>query len=231
MSESQSSKSSTHYLLSEFISDPKNMHSVDRSWDDLSLAYTEHYNLYSGRKMKRKELSFHNQVKLLAYLLLYMKNEISGDNLEIGVWKGKSLAFIERFSECGISYGIDYCAFKHQVAEIQHFQNKFFPRATIVTKSAEMATAEIYQSTNALKLLHIDGGHARDNVWADFIIYSQLVTPGGFVVFDDYVDPLSPGVGPAVDELKMRGFFKDYEIVGVLDNFPSSFVLRKSNKN
>jgi hypothetical protein len=90
-----------------------------------------------------------------------------------------------------------------------------------------MATAGIYQSTQGLKLLHIDGGHERDNVWADFIIYSQLVTPGGFVVFDDYVDSLSPSVGPAVDELMSRGFFKDYEIIGILESFPSSFVLRK----
>jgi hypothetical protein len=213
--------------LNEFISSAINMQTVDESWENLSLAYIEHYNLYTGPKMARQELSFHNQIKLIAYLLMFMKDKVLGDNLEIGVWKGKSLALTELFSGSGITLGVDYCTFENQIEEVSYFQKRFFPRSKIITKLAELATAEVYQSTSGLKLLHIDGGHERDNVWADFIIYSQLVIPGGFVVFDDYVDPLSPNVGPAVDELNARGFFKKYEVIGVLESFPSSFVLRK----
>ena len=227
MSDLTSSKRFTKTSLNEFISNAINVQSVDESWENLSLAYIEHYDLYTGQKMARQELSFHNQIKLIAYLLLFMKDKLRGDNLEIGVWKGKSLALTELFSDSGITYGVDYCAFEGQFEEISYFQKRFFPHSKIINKFSELATAEVYQSTNGLKLLHIDGGHERDNVWADFIIYSQLVIPGGFVVFDDYVDPLSPSVGPAVDELNARGFFREYEIVGVLESFPSSFVLRK----
>jgi len=217
----------TKTSLNEFICSKTNVHKVDETWENLSLAYIEQYNLYVGPKMAREELSFHNQVKLIAYLLMFMKDKVQGDNLEIGVWKGKSLALTEIFSDCGLTIGVDYCTFAGQFEEISYFQKRFFPYSKIINKFSELATAEVYQSTNGLKLLHIDGGHERDNVWADFIIYSQLVIPGGFVVFDDYVDPLSPSVGPAVDELNERGFFSKYEIIGPLDSFPSSFVLRK----
>ena len=196
-------------------------------WKKLSLEYAEHYELFSGEKMERRELSFHDQVKLLAYLLLFMNGRIEGDNLEIGVWKGKSLALIEMFSTSGKSRGVDSCAFPQQREEIHHFKFRFFPNAKIIINLAEMATAEIFQTSAGLKLLHIDGGHERNNVWSDFIIYSQLLKPGGFIVFDDYVDPLSPNVGPAVDELKAGGFFRNFEIIGQLDSFPSSFVLQK----
>ena len=79
MSRSKIAKAQGQNILNKFISDPKNMQLIDNGWDESSSAYTEHYNLYSGRKMKRKELSFHNQVKLLAYLLLFMKDKIPGD--------------------------------------------------------------------------------------------------------------------------------------------------------
>jgi hypothetical protein len=227
MADLPTSSKVTKTSLNEFISSRTNVQKVNEGWEKLSLAYIEQYNLYEGPKMAREELSFHNQVKLIAYLLMFMKDNIQGDNLEIGVWKGKSLALTEIFSDCGLTIGVDYCTFPGQFEEISYFQKRFFPHSKIITKFSELATAEVYQSTNGLKLLHIDGGHERDNVWADFIIYSQLVIPGGFVVFDDYVDPLSPSVGPAVDELNERGFFSKYEIIGVLESFPSSFVLRK----
>jgi hypothetical protein len=79
MSRSKIAKAQGQNILNKFISDPKNMQLIDNGWDESSSAYTEHYNLYSGRKMKRKELSFHNQVKLLAYLLLFMKDKTPGD--------------------------------------------------------------------------------------------------------------------------------------------------------
>jgi len=214
-------------VLNNFINNSANVQTVESNWKKLSDGYVEHYSTYPGRRMERREISFHDQVKLLAYLLLFMKGKIQGDILEIGVWKGKSLALIESFSESGKTYGLDYCLFENQFEEISFFQKKFFPQAKVIAKSAEMATAEVFQTSEALKLLHIDGGHERDNVWADFLIYSNLVKPGGFIVFDDYVDPLSPHVGPAVDELNARGFFRNYEVIGQLEAFPSSFVLRK----
>ena len=79
MSRSKIAKAQGQNVLNKFISDPKNMQLIDNGWDELSSAYTEYYNLYSGRKMKRKELSFHNQVKLLAYLLLFMKDKTPRD--------------------------------------------------------------------------------------------------------------------------------------------------------
>jgi hypothetical protein len=47
--------------------------------------------------IERTELSFHPYVKLLGYLCLDVQ-ALSGDVVEIDVWKGKSLAFMKRFA-------------------------------------------------------------------------------------------------------------------------------------
>jgi hypothetical protein len=79
-----------------------------------------------------------------------------------------------------------------------------------------------------VKLLHIDGGHSSENVWMDFLIYERFVLSGGYIVFDDYVDPdYSPAVGRTVDKMRRLGVFKNYYEVGQVLGYESSFVLHK----
>ena len=48
-------------------------------------------------------------------------------------------------------------------------------------------------------------------------------------MFDDYKDYRhSPEVGPAVDLLRVGGFFNQYEVFGCIPGFDSSYVLRKN---
>lgn len=66
-------------------------------------------------------------------------------------------------------------------------------------------------------ILFIDGDHRYQSVVNDFEIYSQLVIPNGYIVFDDYNDPEhSPEVQLAVDDI-VKGL-EGYEIIGTIEN-------------
>jgi hypothetical protein len=52
--------------------------------------------------------------------------------------------------------------------------------------------------------------------------------PGGYIVFDDYDDhQFSPEVLPAVDMLIYYGFTSGFEVIGQVEGFQNSFVLKK----
>ncbi len=55
-------------------------------------------------------------------------------------------------------------------------------------------------SDEQFDLLIIDGDHSLFGVKTDFYKYSQLVKPGGYILFDDYGDPSWPDVKQFVDE-------------------------------
>jgi|688.fasta_scaffold132850_3 hypothetical protein len=211
--------------IEEYISINKSK--MDREWDQLSIQLIA---LADGtnQQMARKELSFHSDVKLLGYLSK-MLSSTEGDILEIGVWKGKSLFFMERFSELGSIIGIDPCEFQNQITEINFFKDSLESKVCIIQNYSELALPELLKMSTQLKLLHIDGGHLEKNVIWDFLLYSPLLKTGGFLVFDDYNDSkFSPQVGPTVDLLKKHGYFKDFQIIGTTRDFPNSYVLQKN---
>lgn len=181
-----------------------------------------------SKTMKRDEISFHDGVKLLGYLCLLIE-ELNGDILEIGVWKGKSLAFMSKISSTSRRIiGIDPCALVNQQRELLFFQENIFPNCLLMIGYSEYLLKEVSEITKSLALLHIDGGHNKRNVALDFLLYSPFVVSGGFIVFDDYHDnEYSPEVGPAVDLLRVGGFFRDFNILGTVDNFRNSYVLQR----
>jgi len=72
--------------------------------------------------------------------------------------------------------------------------------------------------SNKIDLLFIDGDHSLNGVLADFNMYSDLVSIGGYIVFDDYYDDVhSPDVKKALDEIILPNLV-DYEIIGTLEN-------------
>jgi len=180
------------------------------------------------RFMARTELSFHQYVKLLGYICLDVW-DIPGDIVEIGVWKGKSLTFMSRLvGSTAKVIGIDPCELPGQPEELAYFQQILFPQCPIVQRYSQEAIEDTLQLSRTFKLLHIDGGHRRENVWADFLLFERFVTPGGYIVFDDYGDyQYSPEVGPAVNRLRDAGLFNEYEILGQLPAYEASYVLRK----
>ena len=208
------------------ISNPEFKMAVETAWarleSEMALAYAK-----ITPSMERKELSFHNSIKLLGYLCLE-NFELPGDILEIGVWKGKSLTLMSRLSSASSNIiGVDPCELDGQHQELLSLLQVMSPRSLIIPEYSERAVRQVLAVSRKIKLLHIDGGHLRDQVWSDFIIYSQVIRPGGYIVFDDYDTKDSPEVGPAIDEMYRLGFFEQFDVLGPVAGFKHSYVLKK----
>jgi hypothetical protein len=206
----------------------ENIRIVDQAWESISSRFQTLSDVTSRLRMDREEISFHDQVKLLGHLCLILKS-VKGDILEIGVWKGKSLALMSLFSDGSKVIGVDPLEFKNQQEEVNYFRQEMFPSAVIIADYAEYAVNEVLRHSRNFKLVHIDGGHKSRNVCLDFLLYSPLVLSGGFLVFDDYGDhEFSPEVKPSVDMLIKNGLVEDFVIIGQIKEFPNSFILRKN---
>jgi len=99
-----------------------------------------------------------------------------------------------------------------------------------------LSNSRVLGYSNKIDLLFIDGDHSYDGVIADFNMYSDLVSVGGYIVFDDYNDSVySPEVKIAVDTLLPS--LVDYQVIGTLENnlgaYPSElkegncFIIKK----
>jgi predicted O-methyltransferase YrrM len=78
-----------------------------------------------------------------------------------------------------------------------------------------------------IDILFIDGDHSFNGVHNDFNLYEDLVSIGGYIVFDDYNDPEhSPDVNGAVNNIVSN--LKNYEVIGTIENnlgaHPSSLI-------
>ncbi len=79
-------------------------------------------------------------------------------------------------------------------------------------------------------ILFIDGDHSYYGVWNDFLNYSNLVKPNGYIVFDDYNDyEHSPMVKSAVDHIANQ-IRNDYEIIGTFKNIHNAKGLENTNQ-
>jgi len=210
------------------VKDSQYIENINMEWNKLGEDFVNIYNKLSVKFMKRSELSFHDQVKLLGFLANILKDK-KGDIVEIGVWKGKSLALMDRCSnkDCKI-IGIDPCEISGQLEELNYFKSELFPRCIIINNYSHLAIENLLEITKNIKLLHIDGDHSGIAVRNDFLLYHKYVISGGFIVFDDYDDyQCSPEVRPTIDAMNDEGLFSGFIVIGVLIEFPNSFVLHK----
>ena len=170
-------------------------------------------------------LTFHHH-----YHLLYDLRTILGSApkvyLEIGVFNGGSLALMMQHPLETELHGVDPLILANQVeftfANISRF-NKYQRKVTIHQKYSH--DPELLQRLNgvSIDLLFVDGDHRGPAIIQDFELYSPLVSRGGFIVFDDYIDPeFSPAVRPSVDFIVERmktGYYPgEYEVIGTLPN-------------
>jgi hypothetical protein len=115
-----------------------------------------------------------------------------------------------------------------QKNDFEYFRSAMFPDAKIIVDYSERAISTVGIFGKPCKLLHIDGGHKKENVIADFLLYSPLMGSEGVIVFDDYNDnEHSPEVKLSVDMLLANGFFENYYVYGSIWGFDASFVVQK----
>jgi len=220
------------YELNQFIEMPEKTRTITEIWHTIDQRFVEaQKTLAPENAMARREISFHDHVRLLGYLCLLLDNQ-PGDIVEIGVWKGKSLCLMnEACKQQRRIIGIDPLALPKQYEEFTHYKKALFPNAKIIHGFSELCGERFYSLSPQVALLHIDGGHEGRNVLLDFLLYSPSVLPGGFIVFDDYADhQYSPEVGPAVDILRAGGYFRGFQIIGCTHGFENSYVIQKQFK-
>jgi predicted O-methyltransferase YrrM len=74
-------------------------------------------------------------------------------------------------------------------------------------------------------ILFIDGGHSYNDVMNDFYKFEKFVNPGGYIIFDDYLDNRHcPDVKHAVDNIILHLNSLKFENVGLVKNFQDSFT-------
>ncbi|WP_256737482.1 class I SAM-dependent methyltransferase [Pseudomonas sp. dw_358] len=154
--------------LNQFIADPVLQESVTQVWKLVG----EHFEqaqatLPAEQAMARRELSFHDHVRLLGYLCVLLEG-VPGDLVEIGVWKGKSLVLMNEISNRQRRViGIDPFVLPNQFEEFDHYRRALLPDALFIRGFSEFCGEHFYKMAPKVALLHIDGGHTGRNVLLD----------------------------------------------------------------
>lgn len=219
----------TIQALNEYTSNPEFTDGIGQIWEFIGQHFEQaQASLPPELAMERRELSFHDQVRLLGYLSLLIA-ELPGDVVEIGVWKGKSLMLMNEV--CNHErriIGIDPFELPNQFEEFSYYKDLMLANALVIRGFSELSAERFYNLAPSVALLHIDGGHSRRNVVLDFLLYAPSVVSGGFIVLDDYRDfKHSPEVGPTVDLLRATGFFEGFNVLGSVHGFENSYVLQR----
>ena len=71
--------------------------------------------------------------------------------------------------------------------------------------------------------MFIDGDHSKEGVVKDFMKYRHFISPGGFILFDNYDQPFAwEGVKIGIDSINFNLY--DFTIIG---QFGYSFLVQK----
>ena len=133
-------------------------------------------------------------------LLSYQEGQrISGNMIEIVVWKGKSAALAalhcQPGEECVFVDAMPLDAAKATISQV-------LPQATchyLLEQSQFLARHPfVSQGTRSFRWIHVDGEHTGQSVINDLEIADHLLSDRGIAVFDDFFSPGYPQVTQAI---------------------------------
>lgn len=147
---------------------------------------------------------------------------IRGDLLEIGAYRGKSAILLgylaragERLVVCDIFDAADrvddenvresttyYSGLQQREFEAQYRRFHLTLPDIIAAPSTEIDRTTM---AGRFRLVHVDGSHTYEVVRADIATARTLLSSGGVVIFDDWMQPHAAGVALAVWEEYLRG--------------------------
>lgn len=143
--------------------------------------------------------------------------------IDVEVWKGQSTIYLanqlveKRGDGCVISVDTFLGSVEHWDEDLELFSRKYgrpdlyetfldnvfhsgLKECVVPMPQTSISAAEILVRRNITAgLIHVDASHEYADVLADLRAYWPLVSPGGYLVADDY-DPSWPGVVRAVNE-------------------------------
>jgi cephalosporin hydroxylase len=194
----------------------------------------ESLNLTQKISDEIKNQTFHHHYHILFDIANSFQTNKELNYVEIGCYAGGSACLLlqrPKTNVTSIDLGnpIDKSVVINNVNKLNKLSNKFVYLKG--NSQTEEMVNKLKSVTPNIDILFIDGDHSYKGVINDFNLYHNLVNPGGYIVFDDYLDfKHSPNVKPAVDFL-VKSLNGKYEIIGTLDNVfgarPTS--LKKNN--
>ncbi|MDQ6949614.1 MAG: class I SAM-dependent methyltransferase, partial [Actinomycetota bacterium] len=153
---------------------------------------------------------------------LQSEHGVTGDILEIGVYRGKSAVLLgylrrerERLVLCDPfkqpdtptgaaptrSAAADEFVWYPEVTrdEFLTTYGRYHAQPPVLYQcpSSELAT---HENVRTFRLIHIDGSHAYENVRSDIGLASRMLLPQGLVILDDYRSFHTPGASAAIWE-------------------------------
>jgi cephalosporin hydroxylase len=142
--------------------------------------------------------------------------------LEIGSFAGASISLVSSHEYPTNCYSLDLGSpILPEVVErnVNKFKNEKSTFKYIQGNSQNKNIIEFVKNNiKQIDILFIDGDHTKNGVYNDFYNYCDLVSSGGYIAFDDYLDhQFSPEVKGAVDEIVSKLDKNHYEVIGSLD--------------
>ena len=149
-----------------------------------------------------------DQIVFFELASMQQQLNIAGDICEVGVFKGKSLAFLSllRWSD-EIIYGFDLFVEDHLETTQTNLEKFGVPENINLTKglTSDIATENLTKLiARPLRFLHIDAGHEYHEVLEQLLIFSPYLDDRAIIAMDDYQDREFPGVGAAVLDFSER---------------------------
>lgn len=152
----------------------------------------------------------------MAYNQLIAAAGISGDTLEIGVYRGLSAITVAALRGAGRKmYAIDlfeelessdaYGAGHGYRGDFEDNLRSFFGSLDfLVPVRAASSTLKSSSFPHTFSFCHVDGGHSPEETYADLAFASDVLVPGGLLALDDYFNPQHPGVCEGAIAFKQR---------------------------
>lgn len=176
----------------------------------------ESLNILRTISDKMYEKTFHHH----SHILYDLPIKENGYYVEIGCYAGATACLMLQKKNINVvsidlGYPIPPELVKQNVDMFNINKNHFnYIQGNSQTKVTKDKLKEI---TEHIDILFIDGDHSFDGVLKDFNLYQDMVSIGGWIVFDDYNDKThSPEVKPAVDSIVKN--ISGYEIIGTFKN-------------
>jgi len=142
--------------------------------------------------------------------------DVSGVIIEVGSYKGRSLAYILR-GLCNVlpkriyavdhhrgipEAGIDESSYPDFMFYLlSNLNHRMVTPLVMSSAGAHALLSQVYGGNLPVALLLIDGDHSVVGVERDITLWTPWLSPEGFAVFHDYGAPNYPGVKSCVDAL------------------------------
>ena len=149
-------------------------------------------------------------------------DQIGGDLLEIGVYRGKTAAFLgflrrptERFVVCDL-FNVPAASLENKTEKADWYPDIDRQTFERCYRAIHGDLPDIFACdsrrlqqraglSRSFRLIHIDGSHLYWIVRQDIRTSSNLLKPGGVVAIDDYRSAHTPGVAAAMWEAVLEG--------------------------